>query len=273
MMEIRGIDVSEHNGKIDWKKVYAAGMRFAMVRLGIGNMSKPGIRIDARYRENVDGALAAGLDVGAYVYSRAATVERVIAEAKATLDALAPYKGKLTYPIAYDLEDKDVHLPLSRDKLTSLAAAYCDTIRAGGWLPALYTSSSWLRAKVYPDKINAGVWCAHWGSQCAWTGHTLWQYEVRGTAADVKAGRATVVGSVDGVDGAVDVNISYREYGEDTMVRYKYAYECPEWAQETLRKLDRKGLLKGKGGDLGLDLSEDMLRMLVILDRNGTFGE
>ena len=104
--EIRGIDVSKWQGEIDWKKVKAAGIKFAMIRLGYGSSKGDACGLDGYFEKNVKNAIAAGIDIGCYFYSYATSVAAAKKEAAHVINVLQKYKGVFTYPVAFDLEDK-----------------------------------------------------------------------------------------------------------------------------------------------------------------------
>ena len=150
----KGIDVSKWQGTINWQSVAADGVEFAMIRLGYG--TKNGGAPDPKFRQNMESALAAGIDAGVYFYGTAVTEEAARAEAHFVLTALEPWRGRLAYPVAYDAEDS-AQETLTKNKLTAVIAAFCDTVRAAGWYPMVYTSRYWLENKVYPGRRLAGT--------------------------------------------------------------------------------------------------------------------
>ena len=98
---MKGLDVSVHNGTIDWKKVRDSGLQFALIRAGYGKELN---QKDARFDANMTGALAAGMKTGAYWFSYALNPEEAREEAQVCLQVLAPYTGKMTLPVFYDFE-------------------------------------------------------------------------------------------------------------------------------------------------------------------------
>ncbi len=196
-MEHKGIDVSAHNGRIDWRRVRAAGIDFAMVRIGIGSRKNTPTP-DKRWAENVEGALAAGLDAGAYLYSYALDEKAARQEAEFALRTIEPYRGRLTYPIAYDIEDKS-QAGLGRATLTLMCAAFCGALAAAGWRPMVYANLDWLRNKLAIDSAAMDIWLAQWAVKPTYTGRTcIWQHSDKGR--------------VDGIGGSVDMNIAYEDY-------------------------------------------------------------
>ena len=128
MAQYKGIDVSKHNGKIDWAKVKAAGVQFAMLRAGYGRYDN---QKDERFEANYKGATAAGIPVGAYHYSYATTAEQAKQEAEVFLGWI---KGKtLSYPVAFDIEDKK-QANLGVSLISDIIRAFCETVEAAGYL-------------------------------------------------------------------------------------------------------------------------------------------
>ncbi|MGI6499082.1 MAG: GH25 family lysozyme [Oscillospiraceae bacterium] len=198
-----GIDVSSYQGKIDWAKVAAAGVDFAIIRGGYRGYTVGTILQDAYFKQNIEGALAAGLDVGAYIFSQATTVQEAKEEA---LQLLAWTKGyDITYPLVFDWERVSQSgsrtQTTSGSVITSCAKAFCDTISAAGYTPMVYGNPS----MVYASELNLSAlrgipfWLAHYTSGWAPTSfryhYHMWQY--------------TSTGRVDGISGNVDLNISF----------------------------------------------------------------
>lgn len=259
---MKGIDVSKWQGKIDWTKVRASGIGFAMIRVGTGS-NRGAFKLDPCFKENITNALATGIKIGVYLYSYALSTEAAKAEAECVVKALEPYKDSITFPVAYDLEDSS-QKSLGKATLTAMARAFCNTIRSAGYIPMLYASADWLKNYVDPSQVDADIWVAQWGSKPNISAeYAIWQH--------------TNVGKVDGISGNVDMNVAYKEYtaiqekGDEDMPRYIALSDVPEWGRDTVKKLVEHGVLKGdeKGS---LNLSEDMVRMLVIMDRLGLTG-
>lgn len=185
------IDVSIHNGGIDWDRVKASGVDGAIIRCGYGrDMTK---QDDTRFKANIEGALARGLRVGVYLYSYAKTVESAKSEAEHVLRLITPYKERLTLPVYYDLEEEGTERG-ARER----AIAFGDIIEANGLWCGIYASLSWWATYLYGlDRFTK--WVACWGSNNGKpnfkpnvSGLDLWQYTSRGR--------------VDGINGLVDLN-------------------------------------------------------------------
>ena len=194
MAQYKGIDVSKHQGTIDWAKVKAAGVQFAMLRAGYGRYDN---QKDERFEANYKGATAAGIPVGAYHYSYATTAEQAEQEAEVFLGWI---KGKtLTYPVAFDIEDKK-QANLGVSVISDIIRAFCETVEAAGYYVVVYANKDWLTNRIDADcKSRYDIWLAQWTSEPTYTGSFgLWQYSSKG--------------SVDGVSGNVDMNIAYKDY-------------------------------------------------------------
>ena len=194
MTQYKGIDVSKHNGTIDWNKVKAAGVQFAMLRAGYGRYDN---QKDERFEANYKGATAAGIPVGAYHYSYATTAEQAKQEAEVFLGWI---KGKnLTYPVAFDIEDKK-QANLGVSVISDIIRAFCETVEAAGYYVVVYANKDWLTNRIDADcKSRYDIWLAQWTSKPTYTGsYGMWQY--------------TSDGAVDGIAGRVDMNIAYKDY-------------------------------------------------------------
>lgn len=211
----QGIDVSSHNGTIDWKKVKAAGIKFAMIRAGYGwSMNNK----DPCFDYNVQQAQKNGIECGAYWFGYGYTVALAKAEAELFMKVCAPYK--LTYPLCYDFEydsvryARDNGVTVTKTLASALAETFLSTLVKGGYYAANYTNEDYI-VNYFNSAVMSkyDVWLARWGSEPK-REKTIWQYEVRGSAADVAArpARATVVGKVNGVPGAIDMNYCYVDY-------------------------------------------------------------
>lgn len=199
----QGIDISKWNGMISWSKVKASGISFVMIRCGYRGASDGTLYTDDMFATNIKGALAAGLEVGVYVYSQAITTSEAKAEANFALKLCAGYD--FTLPIVLDFEyytttsGRLAEANLSKTQQTNICLAFCDTVDAAGYGAMVYASRSMLEDDTYGQQIaDAGyeVWLAQWNSSTTYSGtYTYWQYSDSG--------------SVSGIDYAVDMNYRY----------------------------------------------------------------
>jgi len=154
VVKFKGIDVSKHNGKIDWQKVKNAGIQFTIIRAGFG--SDMTSQDDPFFEENVKGAESVGIPWGAYLYSYALTVEQAKSEVQHILRLL---KGKKpTFPIAFDMEDADgykrKHGMPSNAELVEICYTFLDEVEKAGYYVTLYASKSWLENQLKSQKLN-----------------------------------------------------------------------------------------------------------------------
>lgn len=197
---LKGMDISKHQGAIDWSKVKEEGkIKFVMIRLGFGGDQKD--QDDERFEENVKGAESIGLPWGAYLYSYALNEESAKSEAQHALRLL---KGKHpTLPIAFDMEDADgykkKHGFPNVPTLVNICDTFLSTVKVAGYDVALYASKNWLEVYLNSPTLDKyPKWVAQWNDRCTYgKPYVMWQY--------------TNSGSVSGVKGRVDMNYYYQE--------------------------------------------------------------
>jgi len=190
----KGIDVSTFQGNIDWAKVRKDGYEFAMIRGGYGKNKD---QKDAQFENNYKNAKAVGMPIGVYHYSYATTVEDAKKEAEFCLSYL---KGKkFEYPIAYDIEESS-QSALPKQTLTNIIKTFCERLKEEGYYVIIYSSKSWLTNVLDMSQLSDyDVWVAQYYNEVTYEGdYTMWQY--------------TSKGSVDGIDGNVDLDYSYKSY-------------------------------------------------------------
>ena len=193
---MKGIDVSVHNGNIDWNKVKNAGIQFAILRAGYGKVAS---QKDKKFEENYNGAKAAGVPVGAYWYSYAKTVAEARQEAEVCVSILA---GKqFEFPIFFDQEERDI-LATGKANCSAMVRAFCEVLEKAGYWVGLYTSRSYLSTHIEDDiKSRYALWIAEWGSKLNYSGSVgIWQYSEKG--------------GVNGIVGNVDLDEAYIDYAK-----------------------------------------------------------
>ena len=202
-VSMAGIDVSKWQYDINWKKVAASGIDYAIIRLGYrGTAPEGNTAMDPYFEQNIKGALDAGLHVGVYYFTQAVTVEEAIEEANIVIDALKGYN--ITFPVVYDTEYREGGRAndLPNELRTACAKAFCDTVLAAGYTPVIYTSTNWSVLDLNLEELtNYDLWYAYYGNPEDLYypyEYTMWQY--------------TDSGKVDGINGAVDMNISFMDY-------------------------------------------------------------
>ena len=184
-----GVDVSVHQGNIDWKKLKAQGVKFAMVRLGFRGYQTGQLALDKNFKKNVEGAKDAGLAVGVYCFSQAVNEAEAQEEAVYVLQHIQGLK--INYPVVFDQEayaaDKTRTDHLTGRQATANCNAFCNAVQKGGYLPMVYTNSDWA-TQMYDVKTlrNHLIWYADYRKSPALTnGFAMWQYTARGKLAGV----------------------------------------------------------------------------------------
>lgn len=246
----RGIDVSKHQGIIDWAKVKADGIEFAIIRAGFGNSIR---QKDPYFDANIKGALAVGIDVGAYWFSYAYTVEQAKAEAEVFLQVMAPYKGKVTYPLAFDWEYDSYSYAVRNgvfpDKflITRMARVFMGVLEKAGWYATNYTNIDYYKNKFDMNLLSD---------------YDIWLADYTG-GADYSCGMQQTgsTGRVKGIAGNVDTNISMKDYpsiikkngmngfAKTTLsaAESKEPRNVPEWQMAGLENLVAQGIIGDKG--------------------------
>lgn len=197
-----GIDVSSHQGEIDWQAVKSAGVEFVMIRAGYRGYTEGILTEDEYFRRNIQGAKDAGLDIGVYFYSQAINPEEAVEEAEMTLNLINGMD--LTYPVVYDWEivttDTARTDNISVETLTDCSIAFCERIRQAGYEPMIYQNKRTSLLKLdLPELTDYDFWLAEYNSQATYYYHyQMWQY-----ASD---------GKIPGISGDVDINICFKDY-------------------------------------------------------------
>ena len=195
---IKGIDVSYAQGAVNWSAVKASGIEFAMIRASRGKVGdKKPIAADTTFEYNVTEATKYGLHVGVYHYLYATTVSEAKKEAQFFIKTISPYK--IDYPVVLDVEEQ-YQAQLGAEKLTRIIKAFLDEVKAAGYYGMLYSNKTWLTKYIDMSQLSEyDVWLAQWNSVPTYDGaFGMWQYSSKGI--------------VSGIDGYVDLNISYKRY-------------------------------------------------------------
>ncbi|MCC6093489.1 MAG: LysM peptidoglycan-binding domain-containing protein [Lachnospiraceae bacterium] len=195
MSEYKGIDVSHWQGHIDWAKVKASGIQFAIIKSG---GSDAGFYTDPRWEENYKGAKANGIAVGAYYFVGPGCISAEAGKADAQR-FLAQLKGKeLEYPVFMDNEAQPAS---AKAGITEATIAFCHTLESAGYFAGVYGSAySGFRDRMDDSKLTPFThWVAQYASKCTYGGaFGIWQYSSSG--------------KVNGINGNVDLDISYQDY-------------------------------------------------------------
>ncbi len=199
-----GVDISKYQDYVDFVKVKKAGIDFVMIRVGARGYSSGQLILDEYFSDNIKRAMDAGLDVGVYFYSQAITKEEAIEEANLVIENLGEYQ--LAYPVAYDMElvENDTARTdnLTKGEKTEIAKAFLDTIAATGRKTMVYGNKEWLVKEIDMSKLTAyDVWLSQAADIPDYPyKFSMWQYDFEG--------------SVDGIVGYVNMNISFVNFAE-----------------------------------------------------------
>ena len=191
-----GIDLSHHNGDVDFEALKASGISFVILRLGTSKT------LDEKFEDYYVGARAAGLNIGVYFYTYANSVEAAREDVARVIERL---EGKrFEYPIFYDMEDASL-VGIDRETLTKVALTFCDEMVAAGYYPGVYTNKQWMADHLDIEQIakEYDIWLASW----IVTGENISDY-----SDDFSMWQYSAVGEVDGVATVVDQNGAYRDF-------------------------------------------------------------
>ena len=208
-----GADFSKHQGTIDWASVKQSGVEFVILRAAVrGYGSSGNLVTDSQIAANIEGALSQNIDVGIYVFSQAVTTEEAVEEAERALDIIKGYDIKL--PIYFDSEYSGAPNRtgradgLTKAERTSLAIAFCETVRNAGYKPGVYASKSFFYNNLgYAAFQSRGyeIWLAHYISSVTdfKYPYNIWQYTSKGSIGGVQSEYA-------------DLDIAYYDYANDS---------------------------------------------------------
>lgn len=198
----KGIDLSVYQGTVDFSKVKEDGVEYAMIRCGYRGYSSGAIMADNNWSKYAKDASDNGIKVGAYFFSQAASVDEAIEEANFVIDTIKPYN--VTCPVAIDIEDVDNKTTrqenLSPKELTDIVIAFCDTIKAAGYTPMIYSNIIYYGGRLEYSRLEEyDKWFASYTTTLYFPYEiAMWQY--------------TSTGTVNGISGNVDVNISFKDW-------------------------------------------------------------
>lgn len=196
---ISGIDVSYHQGDIDWELVKASGIDFVMMRVGYRGYGQSGKLVeDTKFQDNIEGASEAGLKIGVYFFSQALNLEEVEEEVKFLLERIQDYE--IAMPVVYDWEYVSAEARtanMDARTLTDCSKHFCDLIREAGYEPMIYFNRHQAATLLHLEELtDYGFWLAAYTDRMAFPYKVdMWQY--------------TDKGRVPGIDGPVDVDVLF----------------------------------------------------------------
>ncbi len=190
----KGITVTKYQnraGGIDWQRVAADGVSFAMIRIGYLNDKDP------YFDQNVMGAAASGIHAGAFFYTQALDPQTAVEEAEFVLEVVKEFP--ISYPIAYDVESQYLlDQGLTPQQITDNVNAFCRTIADAGYRPIVYGNNEWLTRYMDTAQIPYDIWYARYGTMNTYPNRTMWQ--------------CTDSGMVDGIEGKVTIEMDFAGY-------------------------------------------------------------
>lgn len=198
----KAIDVSKFQGDIDWDKVKADGVQYVFIRVGLRGYGTGAIVEDEKFKDNIEGALAADLKVGVYFFSEAVSVKEAEEEAEFVLDKIKGYD--VTLPVVIDIEEipgEDArNESLTKEELTKVCLGFMEKVESEGYKPMLYGNIKCLVSMVDIEKLTKyDMWYAFYSDEIYIPYKvTGWQYSSKGT--------------VDGIEGECDLNIFFKEW-------------------------------------------------------------
>lgn len=191
----RGMDVSYWQGLINWERVKADDIDFAILRCGyVKTLGRP--QVDQQWKRNAQECERLGIPYGVYIYSYAKTVEAAKAEADHVINTLKGFSP--TYPVYFDLKEKSLESTSNRMLLANMASAFCDKIAAAGYTPGIYANTNWWNNYLTDPVFDQWErWVAQYNSKCSYTrgSYRLWQ--------------CSASGKVDGIVGNVDLDLEF----------------------------------------------------------------
>ena len=209
-----GIDVSYYQGNIDWNKVKAAGVDYAILRVGYRAYESGSLGKDVKFQSYIQGAKKAGIQVGAYIFSQAITEEEAREEADFAVEQIEKSGYELDLPLAIDCEyaaegvGRLYHAGLSKEEQTNVARAFCEQAIARGYQPMIYSSSSWFYGKMDGEQLGQKymLWMARYNTY-SYNAETEAQKAFYGGQIDIW--QCSSEAKVDGISRNVDLNWFY----------------------------------------------------------------
>ena len=200
-----GIDVSYYQGNINWNKVKAAGVKFAIIRCGYSTLARGEKNQDVKFMEYIKAARAAGIKVGVYYFSQAISLKEAREEAEFAARIIQSSGVRPDLPVFMDVEivsnsvySRMISANLSKAAETDICRAFCEVLESRGYRAGVYSSMNYLNTRMNADELAKDyiIWLAHYTSRTTYSGdYTFWQHGCTGT--------------VNGISGGVDCNIWY----------------------------------------------------------------
>ena len=210
-----GIDVSSHQGTVDWNKVKAAGIDFAVIRCGIRGYGTGNIVEDTEFKNNIFGAANADVPTAVYFYTQAIDTTEAVEEAQFVLSLLSPFSVK--GPVVLDVESasSDERIKdLTSSERTDIILAFCDTIKQAGYTPMIYADSRFYTMRMEIDRLEEyDKWYANYNSINRDPEASIWSFNSPLVFPyKYRMWQYTNTGRVNGVNGNVDLNVLFDKW-------------------------------------------------------------
>lgn len=228
---VKGIDVSQYQGDISWKRVANDGIHFAFVR------ASAGLATDKKFKVNAQGAHNNGIPVGAYHYATFSNTADAQKQANYFVKLLKSVQ--ITYPVVLDLEQNQATARVSKSKLTAAGIAFMDIVKKAGYKVMLYSNENFFITHIDAKTVQSkgyDLWVANYNEQPAKVPHKIWQH--------------TSYGQVDGISTRVDINIAYQNMSGGRKV--------------SVNKTDSNSIKTWFNSNYGANISVDQLDMSQI---------
>lgn len=216
----KGIDVSKYQKDIDWEKVKEDGVDFAFIRVGFRGYGGAGtLNEDFMYKENIEGALAASIPVGVYMFSQATSVYEAYEEADYILERIADYN--ITLPVIMDYEFAGEYgrlerAHLSREEATDVCNAFCERVSEQGYEAMVYADYGMLTNHLYPEEIeeNYKIWIARWNFATEYYGdYSSWQFSDIGRVEGISDSKGYIATDLNFGYGLLDIPVTLNAKG------------------------------------------------------------
>lgn len=288
------IDISTWQKNVDYAKVKADGVVGVILRVGYTGSANKSLAKDELFEKHYAGFKSVGIPMGVYWYSRAVTPSEALKEAEKTLQLIEGKEIKL--PIYIDIEDPAYQAKASKEAITSVARAYCERIKASGYIAGIYASTSWLNNKLNMASLENDfeVWVAQYNTVCTYKRkYQMWQYTSSAYVDGISKYAYVDTQSADGlwfkkkvVINPVDVNHCYKRYHDveasveqpKPLKKYlKLSRLVPSWRVYPLDKPAVSGNEVGKlapmrFGGLTYEILEELPNSVYVIN-TATFGK
>ena len=204
VQSLKGIDVSRHQGQINWRKVAGEDISYAFIRAGYRGSSEGKLVEDEYFKANIEGALNNGIDVGIYFYTQAMTEKEAEEEAEFVIHLIEKYD--VTYPVVLDIEETTGSsvrtINMTQEEYTKTAIAFCEKIKEAGYTPMIYGNLKTFMIMLDLEQIeDYEKWFAYYDTPVYFPySFSIWQYSSKG--------------SIEGIKGDVDMNVCMKDFSK-----------------------------------------------------------